>query len=56
MSNPEYDIYNMEVNELNNLTINYLEKQFLNHFIDIAKIGMENAHKKSIEQKRKFLS
>lgn len=53
MSNPEYDIYNMEVNELNNLTINYLEKQFLNHFIDIAKIGMENAHKKSIEQKRK---
>lgn len=55
MSNPEFDIFSIDVKELNNLTVKHLEENFLNHFNEIAKIGMENAHNKSINQKREVL-
>ncbi len=55
INNPDYDIYSIDVSELNKMTFDYLEKNFLTHFRKIAQLGMENAHNKSIEQKRDIL-
>ena len=55
MKNPEANINNMLVSELNVLTREFLDKDFMLDFIKIGSYGVKNSHDKSIAAKQQLL-
>ena len=55
MCNPEINIDDMDIAELNKMTREYLDENFMNNFIQLAKQGVEYAHNESIKQKIEIL-
>ena len=51
MMNPTADVENIDMSELNKITREYLDDNFMLNFIQIAEKGAAYAHKKSIEGK-----
>ena len=49
------DLKSMSVAEMNAIFREYLDKHFMLHFIDSAKLGIEYSHAKSLENKRKAI-
>ena len=54
-TNPEINIDDMDIVELNKMTREYLDDNFMNNFIQLAKQGVEYAHNESIKQKIEIL-
>jgi oligopeptide/dipeptide ABC transporter ATP-binding protein len=52
MRNPQEDIYKHPVGELNRLTREYLDREFMLGFIDDAKVALRFAIEKSVELKK----
>ena len=55
MCNPEINIDDMDIAELNKMTREYLDDNFMINFIQLAKQGVEYAHNESIKQKIEIL-
>ncbi len=55
MKNPEAVVNHMPVNELNILTREFLDKDFMLDFIKIGAEGVKNSHNKAIQAKEKLL-
>ena len=55
MCNPEINIDDMDIAELNKMTREYLDDNFMINFIQLAKEGVEYAHNESIKQKIEIL-
>ena len=55
MKNPEEDVCSMGIDELNKMTNEYLNDNFLEEFKRISEIGVLNCHQKSIEIKKDTL-
>ena len=55
MCNPEINIDDMDIAELNKMTREYLDNNFMINFIQLAKQGVEYAHNESIKQKIEIL-
>lgn len=53
--NPNEDVSSLEVNELDKMTHDFLYQDFMLNFIELAKSGVENSHKKSIKTKEKLV-
>jgi oligopeptide/dipeptide ABC transporter, ATP-binding protein, C-terminal domain len=54
--NPEEDIYKHPIPELNKLTREYLDREFMLAFIEDEKIGLRNSYEKSIELKKRTVA
>lgn len=52
LMNPEADITSMDIHELNEMTLNYLNENFMNDFIEMAKKGVEYSYYYSIQAKK----
>jgi oligopeptide/dipeptide ABC transporter ATP-binding protein len=55
MCNPDYDIFTVDISKLNKMTKEYLDKNFLNHFIQLAQVGLKNSHDRSLKVKEVIL-
>ena len=55
MKNPNADLLSYNVKELNELTLKYLDDNFMLKFLDYVKSGLINAYKKSYEAKKVVL-
>ncbi len=55
MVNPDQDTSNLPIKELNEMTLNYLNDNFMLDFIKISEAGIQNSHNKSIELKKHIL-
>ena len=55
MVNPTIDVENMDIAELNKVTREYLDANFMNEFIKTAEKGILVAHKKAIKAKKEAL-
>ena len=55
MMNPTADVENVDIKELNKMTREYLDDNFMLNFIQTAEKGSKYAHKVSIENKEKAL-
>lgn len=56
MNNPNFDIYAIDVLELNKITEEFFETKFLQNFIKLAQKGVAKAHVKSIELKKQAIT
>ncbi len=54
-ANPEANLDDMEIDEMNAMTRKYLDDNFMNDFVAMAEKGMSVAHKLSIEKKKQIL-
>ena len=55
MANPGADVSNLPVLEMNKMTREFLDQNFMNDFIAMAESGVAHSHKKSIELKKACL-
>ena len=55
MANPGADIYSMPVSEMNKMTREYLDDNFMNDFISMADDGVAYSHRNSIAKKQACL-
>ncbi len=55
MTKPEVDISTMPVHEMNEMTRQFLDEDFMNDFIKMGEKGVRYSHKKSIENKKNCL-
>ena len=55
MLNPETDLSHLSIKELNEMTLKYLDDNFMLEFIKLAEKGVEISHRKSIEVKKGLL-
>ena len=54
--NPDFDETSYaSIEELNNMTLDYLNQDFMNHFIDVGKDGMQYSRDTSINKKKVLL-
>ena len=56
MKNPEANIVGMDIKELDAMTREFLDRDFMLSFIELAKIGVEYSHQESINSKQQLLS
>ncbi len=55
MKNPTEDLLAIDINELNEKALKYLDENFMLRFLDYVKSGLINAYKKSYEAKKVVL-
>ena len=55
LNNPEFDATKMAVSDVNVMTRQYLDENFMLDFIKSASLGIEYSHNKSIENKKELL-
>ncbi len=55
MKNPQFDESKMSIAELNVMTREFLDKDFMLDFIELGALGIKNAHAKSMEAKKRVL-
>ena len=55
MMNPNQNVESMPIKELNEMTRKYLDDNFMNSFIALAKTGANHAYHRSVEAKRALL-
>ena len=55
LKNPNANIAGMDIKELDAMTREYLDKDFMLSFIDLAKLGVEYSHNESIKNKQQVL-
>ena len=55
MKNPDFNLDGINVDDLDKMTKEYLDTNFMLDFIKLGTIGIENSHKKSIEAKKNIL-
>ena len=55
MTNPEAKLNEMPIDELNAMALDYLNNNFLNHFIEMEAAAMKHSFDNSIEAKKKVL-
>ena len=55
MKNPGAKFTDMSIEELNEMTLKYLDDNFMKTFIEMAKSGISHSHNKSIEAKSRVL-
>ena len=56
MKNPDQKLTDMPVDELNEMTLKYLDENFMHNFIEMETLGVEHSFRKSIEAKKKALA
>ena len=56
MKNPESNVSGMNIKELDAMTREYLDSNFMLDFIDLAKLGVEYSHSQSIKNKLALLT
>ena len=56
MTNPEADLTAMPVEQLNEMTLKYLDDNFMKDFIEMETAGVEHSFRESIEAKRAVLA
>lgn len=54
--NPEADLTSMDVDELNSMALEYLNKNFMTKFLEMETIGVKNSYEKSLAKKREVIS
>ena len=55
MCNPNFDYSSLSAKELDELTIKYLNENFMNNFIELGSKGVQYSHDKSIENKKALI-
>ena len=55
-ANPNFDLSTMSIVEINKMTREYLDREFMLAFIETAEKGVLYSHKKSIDKKKEMLS
>ena len=56
LKNPEYDYTVLPVDQLDALTKEYLDDNFMNNFIELGSKGVQYSHNNSIEKKKELLN
>ncbi len=56
LEHPNEDIFNRPIGEFNELTLNYLNENFMNSFLDNVEKGLKNAYEKTNEEKVNVLN
>ena len=55
LNNPDASYDHLSIEELDEMTKKYLDENFMNEFIKLSAVGIENAHSKSMSAKKEIL-
>ena len=55
LKNPEADLGNMDVKELNEIALKYLDDNFMKRFIELETLGIKNSYEKSFAKKKEVI-
>ena len=56
LKEPQYDLLAMETSELNSMALDFLNKDFMNRFLELATAGVEYSYRQALENKKTVLS
>ena len=55
LKNPEADLGNMDVKDLNEIALKYLDDNFMKRFIELETLGVKNSYEKSLAKKKESI-
>ena len=55
LKNPEADLGSMDVKELNEIALKYLDDNFMKRFIELETLGVKNSYEKSLAKKKEAI-
>ena len=55
MKNPEAKLYELDIKEVNSMTLKYLDENFMIKFIEFEKQGIKNSYDKALEGKKEAI-
>ena len=56
LKNPDAELGKMDIEELNEMALRYLDENFMKRFIELETLGVKNSYDKSVAKKKEVLS